>query len=278
MKYILFVFSSVLILASCNSVKKAQQTPPPQVPEDPNTVVETGSTEDIEKKKDSAVVLESISTVLGKLNHIDYTTFSGRTGVTYSAKGDTKNFDAKIQMIKDSLIWISVTGPLGIEGGRGLITRDSVRIINKLDKQYIGTSYVYLQEQLGLPLDLGTLQDLLVGNPVFLDEKSSSYTKNGDSLIITSRTKFFRNLISVMAADFLPVYSQLDDVDSDRNRSATLGYSDYQKIDNAQFPKSRKINVKYKNDIQIQLNFKNYSFNEAVSTPFSVPKGYKRKK
>jgi len=277
MKYITLVLSAALILASCNSAKKAQRTPPVSVA-DSSVKTETASTDDTGSKKDSAAAMETISSVLEKLNHIEYTTFSGRAAVTYKAKGDSKNFDIKLQIHKDSLIWASVIGPLGIEVARGIITEDSVRIINKLNKQYISSSYVYLQEQLGLPLDLGTLQDLLVGNPVFIDKTNSSYTKLDDTLQVTSRTKFFRNLLNAMLPDYLPATSKLDDVDAGRNRSAELTYGDYEKVNNAQFPKSRRINVKYKTDIEIHLDYKSFTFNEALNTPFSVPKGYKTKK
>jgi hypothetical protein len=47
-------------------------------------------------------------------------------------------------MKKDSLIWISVNGALGIEGMRVLIDKDSVRILNKLDKEYQVRSLEYL--------------------------------------------------------------------------------------------------------------------------------------
>lgn len=276
MKYITLFLSAILILASCNPARKAQRTPP-ATPADSSVKTETASTDDADKGTDS-MAMETISTVLEKLNHIGYTTFSGRAGVTYKAKGDTKNFDVKVQIHKDSLIWASVIGPLGIEVARGIITQDSVRIINKLNKQYISSSYVYLQEQLGLPLDLATLQDLLVGNPVFIDKTNSSYTRQDDTLQITSRTKFFRNILDAMLPDYLPAVSNLDDVDADRNRSATLTYGGYEKVNGAQFPKARTINVKYKTEIQIQLDYKSFAFDEALHTPFSVPKGYKTKK
>ncbi|ANH82418.1 hypothetical protein A8C56_16875 [Niabella ginsenosidivorans] len=278
MKYILFVFSAMIIFASCNPARKAQRMQSQLTPSDSSLNVASSSTDETDKLKDrdTAMVTESISTVLEKLNHITYTTFSGKADVSYTTKGDTKNFDIKVQMMRDSIIWVSVTGPLGIEGARGIITKDSVRIINKLNKQYITASYVYLQEQLGLPVDLITLQDLLVGNPVFIDNNNSSYTKQDSTIEITSRTRFFRNLLTVLAPDYLPSNSKLEDVDAGRNRSAELNYGNYEKVNNFQFPRSRQINVKYKTDIQITFNYKSFNFNEAINTPFTVPRGYKK--
>ena len=75
-------------------------------------------------------------------------------------------------MYKDSVIWISITALFGIEGLRAYITKDSVKIINKQDKVYTGRSVAYLQEVTALPLDLHSLQELLIGNPVFLDSNN----------------------------------------------------------------------------------------------------------
>ena len=71
-------------------------------------------------------------------------------------------------MKKDSIIWISVNGALGIEGMRVLIDKDSVRILNKLDKEYQVRSLEYLQEVAAFPLDLRTVQELIIGILFFL--------------------------------------------------------------------------------------------------------------
>jgi len=37
-------------------------------------------------------------------------------------------------MQKDSIIWVSLTGLLGIEGYRMIVNKDSVKLMNKLKK------------------------------------------------------------------------------------------------------------------------------------------------
>ena len=49
---------------------------------------------------------------------------------------NTSKINANIRIIKDSLIWISVKAGLGIEIFRTIITPDSVRYINHINKQY----------------------------------------------------------------------------------------------------------------------------------------------
>jgi len=94
---------------------------------------------------------------------IDFTTFNAKIEVDYSG-GDGKkyNVNAVFRMYKDSIIWISVNALLGIEAIRMVVTKDSVRLVNKLDKVYTARSVSYLQEVTALPLDLSTLQDLII--------------------------------------------------------------------------------------------------------------------
>ena len=76
----------------------------------------------------------------------------GSTDVDYRG-GDDKHYDvnATIRMHKDSLIWASVNAVLGIEAMRLLITKDSVFLLDKLNKTYTTRSVDYLQEETSLP-------------------------------------------------------------------------------------------------------------------------------
>src|SRR5205814_6932526 len=107
------------------------------------------------------------------------------------------NVTAFLRMFKDSIIWIDIHAFLGIEGLRALITKDSVKILDKQNKLYTKRSIEYLQEVSALPVDLATLQDLLIGNAVFLDSNIVSYSKSGNSTSMLSIGKIFKNLITL---------------------------------------------------------------------------------
>lgn len=263
MKYLSAIIFTVVILSSCSTTRKTQK---PASPDD------TGKEQP--KPVDS---METMSSVLSKMNTLDYKTFTGKIDASYKdSKDKNYNFDVKLNMKKDELIWLSVTGPLGIEVARGLITKDSVKILNKLEKTYLTSSISYLQDKLGMPLDLHTMQDLLIGNPVFIDKFSSGYVLADGKPTITSQTRYFKNMLTLMMPGYLPEFSKLDDVDAARNRSAELSYSDYKPEGDKQFSQTRKIKVNYKTNIDIDLRYKSYTFNGTISNPFSVPSGYKR--
>lgn len=215
-------------------------------------------------------------------NRISFTTFSGKLDVDYGdADGKKYDVNAHLRMYADSVIWISITAILGIEGLRVLVTRDSVKLLDKQNKIYTARSVAYLQELTALPLDLSTLQDLLIGNPVFLDPNLLSYSKSENGVTLQSLGEWFKALISFSTKDFSVSNSKLDDVDPLRNRTCYLTYTDYDnKRDDTgnrfNFSSKRTISVSEKKNLDIKLEFKQSEFNEKLSFPFSIPKNYDR--
>lgn len=259
MKKLLFIVT-VVALTSCSASKKARKQPP---------VVDTAAT--------TAVEEETAASVLSKVNEIDFKTFSGKVDVDFDdGKGNGKSVSAKLVMKKDEAIWLSA-GILGFEGVRALVTKDSVKILNKLQKEYIATSLAYLQDKIGLPVDFTTLQNLLIGNTVFVNKDDASFTKEGTNYIVTSQDAHFKNLLTVLMPGYLPSVSKLSDADPSKNRSALLTYNNYTNVAGRNFSTRRDIAVNYKTNITIKLDFRSYEFDGQVSTPFSVPSGYTQK-
>jgi hypothetical protein len=178
-------------------------------------------------------------------------------------------------MYKDSVIWISITAIFGIEGLRAYITKDSVKILNKQDKVYKARSVAFLQEVTALPLDLATVQEILIGNPVFLDTTQLSYTKSGTDVSLLSFGEWFKNLLTLNSSTEVQ-NSKLDDLDPSRSRTCNLSYDDYENKKGVDFSTKRRITVAEKSKLDIKLDFKQYDFNETLTFPFTVPKSYKR--
>ncbi len=210
-------------------------------------------------------------------NHIGFTTFSAKIDIDYQdADGKKNNVNAHLRMYKDSVIWVSITALLGIEGLRAYITRDSVKVLDKLNKVYTARSVAYLQDVTDLPLDLRSLQDLLIGNPVFLDSNIISYRRSPGMITLQSNGEFIKNLFTIGETDKLAKSSKLDDLDEFRNRTCYLTYDDYDTRQGLNFSTRREISVSEKSKLDIQLVFRQYDFNETLSFPFNIPKNYKQ--
>jgi hypothetical protein len=268
-KSLVLGFVVFFIITSCRSVRKIQ-TPVPRT-----DTVSVVSVPETPREDSAAVIRENLTRIKSGL--LDYTTFSAKIDVQYKdAEGKRINANAHLRMYRDSIIWVSLTGPLGIEGIRAFITKDSVKMLDKQEKILTTRSVSYLQEVTELPLDLYSLQNLLIGNPVFLDSNIISYTRKDGNLSLFSMGNFFKNIFTLNETDKSVQSSKLDDVDPSRSRTCFLGYSEYENKKEKVFSAKRTISITEKKKLDLELEFKQYDFNETLSFPFNVPKNYKR--
>lgn len=210
-------------------------------------------------------------------NRIDFTTFNAKLDVDYKGNdGKGRDVNANLRMYKDSAIWVSVNAILGLEAIRLLVTKDSVKLMNKLENTYAARGIGFLQEATGLPLDFTTLQDLIIGNPVYLDSNIVRYGRGGGTVTLVSLGSLFRNLLTFSESGTLLLQSKLTDVDPFRVRIADLSYSDYENKSGRSFATRRQMIVSERSRLEVKLNFKNYSFDEEVSFPFRVPDKFSR--
>ncbi|HYC40082.1 MAG TPA: DUF4292 domain-containing protein [Chitinophagaceae bacterium] len=269
MRTLLLPFAgSLVLLASCCSTRKIQTVV---------TRIDSVAAPDKTSERSRADSMAFIATQLSALRagKIKFNTFSARVDLDYrESDGRKYDLNAHIRMQRDSVIWVSITAVLGIEGLRALITRDSVKILDKQNKTYTARSVAYLQEITALPLDLSTLQDLLIGNPVFVDSNVVSYSISDETISLVSIGQFFKNLITLQRGSGLLLSSKLDDVQEERNRTCHLTYDRYEEKEGVLFPSLRTISVSESRKLDIRLNFKQYGFNEKLSFPFPVPKNY----
>ncbi|HEY2648408.1 MAG TPA: DUF4292 domain-containing protein [Puia sp.] len=207
---------------------------------------------------------------------IDCRTFSAKLKVHYeSSDGKDYEFNAFVRLQKDKIIWISINALLGFEAFRAVITPDSVKVLNKLDKVCQMRSIEYLKNISHLPFDFHTLQSIVLGNPIYLDSNILYYRKDIQGISILSIGPIFRNYLT-LNNDLSLKRSKLDDLDPLQTRSCDITYGDYEKADTAFFSTYRKIVVSEKARLDIELSFKNIRFNENLDFPFSIPKNYKR--
>jgi hypothetical protein len=225
--------------------------------------------------------LQLIRTAVEEVHNrkIDYKTFSAKIKVEYEdGKGKQPNITAYVRIIKDSLIWISGYATVfNIEAFRVLINKDSVFVIDKINKEVKLRSMDYLQEVTAIPFDMATLQDLFVGNPVFLTDSVISYKETESKILLAAIGPYFKHLLTLNRSDRLITHSKLDDVNITRNRTADITYGEYENNNGLPFSTYREIVVSEKNRLDIQLNFKQYEFNKELPISFNIPANYKRR-
>jgi hypothetical protein len=242
-------------------------------------------------KKDTVIMVKTVPASQDSLKNgkdvftkllskkIDYRTIYDNIKVDYEeGKRNQHDVNAFVRINKDSIIWISINATfLSIEAFRILITRDHVTILNKLEKQVEEHPFSFIEGIAKIPLDFSTLQDLIIGNPVYPGDKVVSYKLTENRILLSTIGKYFKNLLTLSVANNQVERSKLDDLDVSLNRTADLTYTDYENKNGINFSTVREITVAEKTKVDVKLNFKQYDFNPEQSYPFSIPKNYKTK-
>ena len=138
-------------------------------------------------------------------------------------------------------------------------------------------SFNYIEEITHIPLNFSTLQDILIGNPIYVGDSVVAYRQTENHILVATVGKFFKNLITVSADNKLIERSKLDDLDVGQNRTADITYSDYEKNNGFYFATGREITVAEKTKVDINLSYKQYEFNKELSFRFIIPPNYKLK-
>jgi hypothetical protein len=276
MKNLFKIFFLIAILASCKTVKKVSGIQEAINKKDTSQTVMIVET----PKVDSAAIVKSIMNKVIK-SKIDFKTFNAKIKVDYESANNSDKYTAYLSMVKDSIIYIKVIGSfLGIsaEGLQVKITKDSVVLVKKVGEKYVQKRSIdFLQEATEIPFDFSTLQDMLIGNPLFIDENIVSYREGNNQLTVLMIGDIFKHLLTLSNSDFSVAHSKLDDVDIQRNRTCDISFINYVNLGQYRFSTYRNIVVSEKSKLDLNLDFKEYSLNEPLKYTFEVPKNYKRK-
>lgn len=260
----------VVFSGSCKSTKKIQAAI--------SKKDTTGVTISPSSNADSLNIIRTAMDGIHK-KHTDFKTFSAKIKVEYQdSKGKQPGITAFVRMIKDSVIWISGYATVfNIEAFRAKITMDSVFVIDKINKEVQFRSIDYLQEVTQIPFDFKTLQDLLLGNPIFFTDSVVSYKETESKILLGTVGQDFKHLLTINKPGNTVVHSKLDDLDINRNRTADITYDEFEQHNAINFSTYREITVSEKNKLDIQLKFKQYEFDKEIQVNFNIPKNYKRR-
>ena len=250
------LLSGLLLFASCKASKKGQTTTD-------NTALSTQTAEILfDKLADHKVAIKWLD-AKAKINFRDATT--------------TQKFNATIRMRTDSLIWMNIK-KLSVEGARVLVDKDSVYILNRLDKEYYVRGLDFLEETYHLPADFNALQTMLLGNPYFF-ENHTYIVNNKDNQYKISSEKGPNTLSDYWLNGTNYLLEQMAFLDLRNSRKLVVGYEDYQAI-NEKNNFAHKRNFLMQSDetgeVTVNIQLSKVTVDVPKSMPFSVSSRYKR--
>lgn len=237
-------------------------------------------------------------------NAFDYDYFSVRRINVQVDTDEAKNsFRAAMQAVKDRQILISVT-KFNIPLGRISLTPDSVLFVNYLERTYIADSYKVLSDIFNFDLDFNAIQAILSGNIFsFFDDEDElrdydSYTGDGMYIIQSEKMRKLRKIeekgklqkaerllrrtdedaLMIHTFSFDPVLFVLRNMvleDKTNFRSLNLRFSDYQSVDQKQYPGTIEVNyLSEEGKFRLEMKMSGFSTDHSELLPLKIPEKY----
>lgn len=265
-KTILSALIILIVFAACHSTKMAQRA----VSSKP--VVTQSPAEKLKPVDSTSIIKDSITSLIN--TPVNFTTFYGKAKADFSSDVASGNATVYIRMQKDSVIWISITGPLNIEGARVLITPDSVKIINKLEGTIQLSSIKHLQQITRLPFSFSDFQNIILGKPSVVNNAALNFDLKPDSIKVSAQQSSINYIFSFLRRNFILGQSRFIANSNGNLVDANIFYNNYQTINGINFSVDRDIAVTGTAPMKLGLNFKEYNFNQPQTFPFTISKNY----
>lgn len=210
---------------------------------------------------------------------------------TYTKEDKTNSFNITLRIRKDSVMWLSISPALGIEVARVLITKDTLKLVDRLNSKYAISNFSHINELLQVTLDFETLQELLVGNSFsYLDDKKfrSSFI-DGDLYVLSTlgKRKLKKSIVDDkeikrnfnqdiwMEPDIFKVVKMLIQ-DRKANKKLLADYKDFRDVEGQKFAFKSSFNIQTEKTVNITLEYTKVNINKPQEFPFSIPEKYEK--
>ncbi len=217
-------------------------------------------------------------------NKADFEWMSTRFSGTVKWEDRTHAIAGSMKVRKDSAIYISLAPFLGIEVARAIITRDSVKLINRLESTYYIGNHNFLSKMFNAEMDFFMLQALLLGddfphfrNDQFLMQANSPLIK----LHAQKRTRKIgdENAIEqILSIDPESMQIRTNIIEqTTTGRALRADYKKYDMIQGQSLPTDLQLMFADKGNVNssnLELFFTRTTLNVPQSMQFSVPDKY----
>ena len=223
----------------------------------------------------------------------------------YENQGNKTSFKANLSSAKDEYILLTLS-KINVPVGRLLLTPDSLKMINYLEKNYILQDYNYLEKFLSSDIDFYTVQSILTSDVFSYNADTEgddfkefvSYTNSGLHVLqsvknrkldkitrIGNEDKFDRYMKKMDEEAFVVQYLYIDPEtykvrkivldDITNERKVQVEFSDYELLEKQLFPGN--INIHFssqESDLKMKINLSKFSTEYEPDYNFKIPEKY----
>lgn len=227
-----------------------------------------------ETVQDKPVNTNSRNETIAAINasQLNFETFAVRAKADLAIDNNKNDVTMHIRIKKDEAIWISVTALAGLEVGRALITPDSIKIINRIQSEYIKKPFSYIHQFTNKQINFKTVQALFTGNAISELFTEDAQITSSPGLNVSGTSGLLSFLMVFMDTKKV---SQLQLKDINAGQELKVSYSDFTAINGKQVPQTVNIISKAaKKQIAVDLKYNKIDIDAPVDMPFNVSKRF----
>ena len=206
-------------------------------------------------------------------NQLNFETAAIKASFSFENSKQSLDASADVRIKNNEIIWINLK-VFGLPMAKALITPTRVSFYEKLNNVYLEGDFKYLSELLGTDLNFQKVQNLLLGLPMDDLRKEDFLAEIAENLFkITNKNQAeTEKSFSFESANYLLKIQDLKQ--PAKNRGIVISYPAYQTIENQFLPTGMSIIANQKDQVKIEVNYKKINFNENLTYPYEIPKGY----
>lgn len=241
-------------------------------------------------------------------NSFDYDHFSiKRINCQFSGVNTKATFRVSLKAVKDKEILVSIS-KLNIPVGRVLLTPDSVKYVNYIDRNYFTDDYSYLSSFLNIDLDFASIQSIISNNafsyrndPRNKDFKNfESYIESGLYVLQSEKEKKIDKLeekgrpgkierrlkrldddaLILQKMYFNPANFTLSKLlieDKTNVRKMELNFDEFVEIENKDYPGYMSMNfISDEQEVNLNVRMSGFSTEKLESQSFDIPEKYQK--
>ena len=212
-----------------------------------------------------------------------FTFLNAKGKAQINLKGNKQGANLALRMRRDSIIWVSAS-LAGIEGVRAVLTRDSVRVLNRIEHTYFTGGYDYLSKLLNVPVSFAQMQALVLGDYLSAPAGTTPTVATEEA----GRQRVSYPQAGVVIERLLQAgtgrVQQMRVSDAATKRNLTVDYTDFRPLEqqpDLPFAHATFIQAQQPTSgvVTAAINYSKVNAGrERLAFPFNVPKGYKRQR
>lgn len=228
------------------------------------------------KVETSKIDVPVVTKIDVKPAEIDFKYLNIKSKVNFSAGGEEQSFPVNIHIKKDSIIWLSIV--VGLEGARGIITKDSVIFLDRLHRTYYKYDFASLSKQFNFNLNYDLVQSILIGNMPIKKREIDEVSKQEGSFVIKQKEGFVQ--IENIIAEANLKLQKVNANDETGDSKMEIDYTNLLTISELLFPQEIRAKIDAKKDgkvLQTLINLQHNKIEVLDQSPgfaFSIPKSY----